>query len=151
MPKYFKGEIDMKRSARHSELEGAVIVQVTVNDDDELYLLTSEGLEYKFYHSQECCESWGIEKQEGDWSDLLYTPILNAEERVVDLSHEEGADDLCEAYFYTFTTKKGTVQIVWRGESNGYYSVATDISVADIGFAGMCRRISEGRIDTPKE
>jgi hypothetical protein len=63
----------------------------------------------------------------GDLNDLIGEPLLLAEEST---SHDTPAqyqhkDGYCESQtwtFYKFATRKGYVDIFWRGESNGYYS-----------------------------
>lgn len=76
------------------------------------------------YHDQDCCDSVSINDIIGDIDDLLNTPILLAEERSSD-DPEDFDPTNHESYtwtFYELATIKGTVQIRWFGESNGYYS-----------------------------
>jgi hypothetical protein len=82
-------------------------------------------------HHQDCCKSVWVDDVNGDINDLLYTPILRAEE----VSYNNGDKDLKPGLFdfnrgddsitYTFyhlATIKGYVTIRWCGSSNGYYS-----------------------------
>lgn len=116
-----------------SELVGKTIT--TINGDkgsDELRFCTSEGVWYLMHHDQDCCETVSIEDICGDMSDLLESPILQAEESS-SAKDPEGytvaEDDWRESYtwtFYRLATVKGSVVIRWLGESNGYYSESVD-------------------------
>lgn len=108
-----------------SALVGKTLVDIRrVSNDDELYFTVADGSEYKLYHSQDCCESVVIDDISGDLADLIGTPILVAEERSSE-DAPEGCENGSESNtwtFYTLRTIKGTVDIRWHGESNGYYS-----------------------------
>ncbi len=79
------------------------------------------------HHHQDCCESVSIQDVCGELSDLVGTPILQAEENS---SGEDPADCPKRDYqpesmtwtFYRIATMKGQVVIRWLGTSNGYYS-----------------------------
>jgi hypothetical protein len=98
-------------------------------NDSELVFICDEGL-FIMYHEQDCCEDVHIESIVGDLNDLLYSPILRAEEVVT-----KGKTDPIDEYndystthtFYKLATKKGYVDIRWVGTSNGYYSESVDI------------------------
>lgn len=98
---------------------------------------------YELYHSQDCCESVYIEDIVGDLQDLLFTPIIVAEESTSDKpsgSGEYSPLDECVLWtFYKLATQAGWVDIRWYGSSNGYYSVAVDI---------VCRNAEPHEIDT---
>lgn len=121
---------------RLSEVIGKTLISVDVNEwKDEILFTTNDGLEYKMYHSQSCCESVVIEDVIGDLNDLIGTPLLKAEEVS---NYEPTSDDdiaktneaeeygTCTWTFYKFATIKGYVDIRWFGESNGYYSEDVD-------------------------
>lgn len=90
----------------------------------------SDGKDFLFYHAQDCCEDVSISDVNGDWTDLLGTPILVAEAR-----EEDGPPDDCGSStwtFYTFRTVKGSVDVRWIGTSNGYYSES--VSLEEVQF-----------------
>lgn len=95
--------------------------------EDAVFRL-ADGTTVKFYHAQGCCETVQIEDVCGDTSDLIGSPILQAEE----VSGEAPAYDgeSVTWTFYKFSTIKGSVTVRWLGESNGYYSedVAVEVS-----------------------
>ena len=113
---------------------------------EALYFQTTEGEEYRMYHSQDCCESVGIEDINGDLSDLVGVPLIVAEEVSNEAFEKEyesqfnvkndygemktkDGDYKPDSYtwtFYRLQTIKGTVDIRWFGESNGYYSESVD-------------------------
>lgn len=116
------------------ELLGKTITAISGKaGDDEMILATSDGKNYKFYHSQDCCESVAIDDVIGDLSDLLGEPLLEAEE-VTSNEHpadrkkepNEYYDDSFTWTFYKLGTRKGGVTVRWFGSSNGYYSESVD-------------------------
>ena len=105
-------------------------------NSSELIFMDEDGTKYTMYHSQDCCESVYIESIEGDLSDLIGTPILQAEEVTNEeyedkwLAQQKEEDNYIDSYtwtFYKLATIKGYVTIRWLGESNGYYSESVDI------------------------
>ena len=116
------------------ELLGKVISEIDGKAGDEEMIFTmSNGDRYKFYHSQDCCETVLLEDICGDLSDIIGEPLLIAEE--ITNSEENPSDANPETIewqesftwtFYRFATKKGTVTIRWYGESNGYYSESVE-------------------------
>lgn len=106
------------------ELKGKIISKITGlhKGSDEVHFYTSDGLHYKMYHPQDCCESVYIEDVCGDIEDLIGTPILRAEERRnSDGSPLSEYDYSFTWTFYALATKNGYVDIRWYGSSNGYY------------------------------
>jgi len=110
-----------------------MVGKVPVNifcDIDTIEFNFSDGSQGLLYHSQDCCENVCIEDVNGNWDDLLNTPLLVSEERS---NGEEG--DLKgweESYtwtFYTFRSVKGSVDVRWLGTSNGYYSESVSFSL----------------------
>jgi len=107
-----------------SELLGKTLVDIG-QKDDRLYFVTDKKERYMLYHPQECCESVQIEDICGDLRDLLFHPILVAEEvSNDDLPSKSKYDQAYLWTFYKLSTIEGSVTIRWYGGSNGYYSVA---------------------------
>jgi len=112
-----------------NELLGKVLTSVDASDEEVLFTC-SDGSAYKMFHYQDCCESVYVEDINGDLSDLVEAPILQAEEVT---SHEnlpgvkpEWQDESYTWTFYKLATIKGSVTIRWYGTSNGYYSEGVD-------------------------
>lgn len=116
--------------AQFSDLVGKTITQITgTQGDEELRFFTSDGKEYLMYHSQDCCESVSLEDVAGNLSDLLDSPILQADEE----SNNDPIEgrECSESFtwtFYRIATAKGLVVLRWLGESNGYYSESVDFT-----------------------
>ena len=128
------------------EMKGQTFTNVTA--DSETMVFTSEsGEQYKFYHSQDCCEAVSIEDIFGDIKDLIGKPLLVCEEVSNSLfetewensfkPNEYGGKDgkdggwYPESHtwtFYKFATINGYVDVRWFGESNGYYSESVDMA-----------------------
>ena len=113
-----------------SILLGKTLVKIE-KSDREIIFTDKDNNKYKMYHEQDCCEDVRIEDIIGDLDDLLFAPLLMAEEVK---SHENPLDYIVSEYgqdsftwtFYKFATIKGYVTIRWYGESNGYYSESVD-------------------------
>lgn len=106
---------------------GLTFASVERRGDDELIFASDDGRIFRFYHSQDCCENVYIESIVGDLSDLVGSPLLNAEEVTFDNVNPGGItvpeyQDSFTWTFYKFATIKGYVDVRWYGESNGYYS-----------------------------
>lgn len=105
-----------------AELVGKTLASVEVSNV-EVTFVTEDGITYKMYHEQDCCEDVAIEDVVGDWQDLVGSPITMAEE--VNFDDPGPQSDYDESYtwtFYKFATVKGYVDVRWYGTSNGYYS-----------------------------
>jgi len=110
------------------DLKGMVLTQVDVTYD-EIVLHTADR-KFKLYHPQDCCESVYINDVVGEWSDLIGNPLLVAEESSSDVNPEGVTMEYQEVFewtFYKFATIKGSVDIRWYGESNGYYSTSVHL------------------------
>ena len=114
-------------------LVGKTLTVIAPSDDKERIVFEcSDGSEYVMFHSQDCCESVKVEDICGDLSDLVGSPIIEAEEVVSQNAHPEGVrppeyqDESFTWTFYKLVTAKGRVTIRWYGDSNGYYSEDVD-------------------------
>jgi hypothetical protein len=118
---------DIKIPSGHLEytpfktLLGLTITDILYNDDTIKFTCGKyHGIFYMF-HDQECCEGVQIEDIVGEFSDLIGTPILLAEE-VCSSGNVKDGDESATWTFYKLATIKGYVTIRWYGQSNGYYS-----------------------------
>lgn len=113
-------------------LKGKTLTEITGKaGDDELLFTDSEGIKYRMWHDQDCCESVYLESITGELVDLIGNPILQAEESTsTDLldGKPENPDSFTWT-FYKLATKKGYVTLRWLGESNGYYSEGVSFEV----------------------
>ena len=100
-----------------------------VQTSGEITFTFATGETARFYHEQDCCESVYVDDVNGDWNDLIGTPLLVAEER----TSRENNDDFESVTwtFYTFRSIKGSVDVRWCGSSNGYYSEGVDMHWED--------------------
>lgn len=105
-----------------SALVGEIPVKITGSvGGDEITIACESELLVTFYHDQDCCESVTIYDICGDWEDLLGVKLVHAEERVG--SYDDGKEHEYVTWtFYDFQSTKGSVNVRWCGESNGYYS-----------------------------
>ena len=109
-------------------LLGKTLLKVDVNmygDEDSITFVCEDGSEYRMWHEQDCCETVTIEEYDGDFDDLIGSPIIVADER----SNQEDAEygDSQTWTFYSLATKDGWVHIRWHGYSNGYYSESVTV------------------------
>ena len=120
------------KSAKVEELIGKTIAEITgmAEQSEEIRIVCTDGTKYKFYHSQDCCETVDVNDVVGNPEDLIGSPVTMAEESTN--CYERGEDpenkslDSHTWTFYKFATLKGYVTIRWLGESNGYYSECVD-------------------------
>lgn len=61
------------------ELKGQIITKIKADSLDVL-IETASGNKYRIHHSQDCCESVGVEKTIGNLEDILNQEITLAEE-----------------------------------------------------------------------
>lgn len=102
-------------------------------NSEEVIFHCNDGIKYRMYHDQDCCESVNIEDIIGDISNLIGSPVVMAEE--IDNTNEGAPlSDWDESYtwtFYKLATNKGYVTIRWYGTSNGWYSESVSFEKAD--------------------
>lgn len=113
---------DRKSPLFLSDIVGKTPVSIECGEDNIIFVL-SDGMAVKFYHEQDCCEVVSIEDVNGDWADLIGAPLLVADER----SEHGECGESSTWTFYTFRSVKGSVDVRWYGQSNGYYSERVDI------------------------
>ena len=112
------------KAVRFEDLLGKTLVKIDLaKANDEIIFTADDGSSYALYHSQDCCEFVEIEDIEGDFNDLLGSPITVAAEvsQVDPVASESGTWT-----FYKMATVKGWVDVRWYGSSNGYYSESVD-------------------------
>lgn len=115
-------------------LKGKVLDKITFNSEfpNEIYFKCSDGIKFKMYHSQECCEEVYVEDICGDLNLIIGSPLLIAEEVVSKGSSIDAINydiDLIGTWtFYKLATINGYVTIRWLGSSNGYYSETVDFA-----------------------
>ena len=105
-------------------IKGLTFSSIIQTGEERLEFKTTCGRVFDMFHLQDCCESVYLEDVSGDFSDLIGSPILVAEERTTE--GEEGGYGTYTWTFYTFRTLKGSVDLRWYGSSNGYYSESVD-------------------------
>ena len=118
---------------KFEELLGTIILKIegAERGNGEITFRLLDGRIFQLYHDQDCCESVSIEDIAGDITDLLDSPILVAEESVVERPADVPVPDWEDSEtwtFYRIGTIKGTVVIRWLGSSNGYYSESVDFA-----------------------
>ena len=105
--------------------------------DEEMRFMSEDGRQFIFWYEHDCCANCQIEDICGDLSDLVGSPIVEAEEVT---NYVPEGDPLAKRYyrpesftwtFYRFSTGKGTVTVRWLGESNGYYSETVSYRVLE--------------------
>lgn len=100
--------------------------------DEQMVFVAEDGRRFVFWYEPDCCASCSVEDICGDLSDLVGSPIVEAEE-VSNYAPETGKSPwevdpkeyTPESFtwtFYKFGTAKGSVTVRWLGTSNGYYS-----------------------------
>lgn len=117
-----------------SEMNGLVFNSVTGLEKGscEVIFTTECGRQFKMHHEQDCCETVDVDDICGDVSDLVGAIVIHFEERTNsgdEDSHDKPSED-AESFtwtFYDIQTTKGSVNIKWLGESNGYYSESVTI------------------------
>lgn len=103
-------------------LKGLTLTEASQEGSDRMVFKTLCGRSFLFYHSQDCCESVNIDKIEGNLSDLIGSPLVEATEVIDHDQPDGGYHESITNTTFAFATSKGRVVIKWVGSSNGYYS-----------------------------
>ena len=106
-------------------LEGQTITKIENKDDAELIFTTAEGNQYLMYHQQDCCEDVWLDDSDG-LDDIIGQVVRRATESSQDIEFEDDSYGTGTWTFYSIITDKSIANLVWRGESNGYYSESVD-------------------------
>lgn len=109
---------------------GATLSECNRRGDESIEFITTDGRKYVMQHHEDCCECVTIDDICGELSDLVGTPILQAEEA----SNMDAPACSAESYtwtFYRIATIKGAVCIRWLGTSNGYYSESVNFDLVE--------------------
>jgi hypothetical protein len=99
-------------------------------NNHELIFTATNGLEFRFYHDQDCCEHVEIVDICGELGDLIGSPITQAEEVGSPPYDADSTHDSGTWTFYKFATIHGSVTVRWLGTSNGYYSERVDLKIS---------------------
>ena len=106
------------------EIKFKIISEIVVtkdSGDDSIVINFEDGSYIRMFHEQECCEAVWIEDIESnkDISDYKDAVVIDMYVTTrVNLRDEESGTFT----FYNLNTSKGSINIRWNGESNGYYS-----------------------------
>jgi hypothetical protein len=109
-----------------NELVGKTLISVDVDGDERVTFTTSDYHVYVMGHYQDCCEAVNLDEVIGDWEDVLFSPILLAEEVTNKTDPPYGDPESYTWTFYKLVTQKGKVTLRWYGQSNGYHSESVD-------------------------
>ena len=104
-------------------------VEGMVEGSDEVIFTTTSGEVFEMYHQQDCCEDVWLEDVCGDVDDIINSKIIHFDVRT---QEGEGSHEFVESAtwtFYDIQTEKGSVNLRWVGESNGYYSESVQIDL----------------------
>lgn len=99
--------------------------------EDEIVFELADGRKFSLAHVQDCCKHVYVEDICGELSDLVGSPIIQAEENSNSdeiPGVEVAGDDSFTWTFYRIATAKGQVVIRFYGSSNGYYSESVDFA-----------------------
>lgn len=118
---------DARSKIPRSSLTGKK-VQAVVHTEHEITLIFDDGLQYTQEHLQDCCETVTVYDVNPPL-DTIVGGVLHS----ITVEYGEGphARPPCTWTFYKIHTSKGSVDIRWYGESNGYYSEEVDETYRD--------------------
>lgn len=102
-----------------TDIEG--LIPFDIFYDNEEIVFDFGTFYYKIYHEQDCCETVVVDDICGDFNDLVGHPLTTFEERSGHYKDDREFESVTWT-FYEFAGPKGSVNVRWCGESNGYYS-----------------------------
>jgi hypothetical protein len=114
------------------ELKGKTITSIDgINSDDsDTTITTSDGSIYTLTHLQDCCEHVRVYGSVGNIDDVLNAEVIAAED-TNPMDNPNAPDykayDSATWSQFRIGTNKGTFEIWWLGESNGYYSESVSV------------------------
>lgn len=115
-----------KYKAEPSELNGRNAKEIYINEGDQILFLMENDDLYMMHHYQDCCESVFIDENDTNIpSNFKNVDIISLDARTEYGESEWGSITWT---FYKLVTSKGTYDITWKGESNGYYSERVDFT-----------------------
>ena len=118
--------------ANFFELKGKTITSIdgSNSDDSDTIITTSDGSIYTLTHIQDCCEHVRVYGSVGNIDDVLNAEVIAAEDtnpmdnpNAPDYKYYESAT----WSQFRIVTNKGSFEIWWLGESNGYYSESVSV------------------------
>ena len=114
------------------ELKGKTITSIDgINSDDsDTIITTSDGSIYTLTHLQDCCEHVRVYGSVGNIDDVLNAEVIAAED-TNPMDNPNAPDykyyDSATWTQFRIVTNKGSFEIWWLGESNGYYSESVSV------------------------
>lgn len=117
----------MFEDSKISLLLGKTLTKVTATED-EIRFECSDGSNFMLYHMQDCCERVRVFKTDGDWADLIGKQIESTWEETITDGNPPGVTYSPSRYdsytwtVYTIRAAGASVDCIWLGVSNGYYS-----------------------------
>ena len=118
--------------ANFFELKGKTItsIQGSKSDDGDTIITTSDGSIYTLTHIQDCCEHVRVYGSVGNIDDVLNEEVIAAED-TNPMDNPNAPDykiyDSATWSQFRIVTNKGTFEIWWLGESNGYYGETVSV------------------------
>jgi hypothetical protein len=118
--------------ANFFELKGKTItsIQGSNSDDSDTIITTSDGSIYTLTHIQDCCEHVRVYGSVGNIDNVLDAEVIAAED-TNPMDNPNAPDykawDSATWTQFRIVTNKGTFEIWWLGESNGYYSESVSV------------------------
>jgi len=118
--------------ANFFELKGKIITSIdgSNSDDSDTIITTSDGSSYTLTHIQDCCEHVRVYGSVGNIDDVLNEEVIDAED-TNPMDNPNAPDykayDSATWTQFRIVTNKGTFEIWWLGESNGYYGETVSV------------------------